>query len=164
VTHDYQSVTWENSAVSTVGSLTVNNYRVIDGDDIHPYTEGWEWRLADIDLRFLDGAAWELGWRYYYIYAIDGYDFGLDHEVTEGDDGTSTIIWEGEEYEIFSTVDMETTDNGEYYYSVGQWAVHVPIGYDGALLAFVNPGNVTDADNQTMSELIDADTVWFRMN
>jgi len=148
----------------TVGDIQLSNFRIIEGDDLREAREGWEWRIVDIRMAFGDDFAHWLGFTWAAVYGIDYYAFSLDENVSSSSDGLHTIYWNGNSYEIYQRLEL-AGDWGDWYFEMlGTFTVHAPIGYDGAVIAFFNGAQLpTEGATVPTSELIDDDTLWFRM-
>jgi hypothetical protein len=79
--------------------------------------------------------------------------------------------YHGVDYEIESNVEFiqnEWVDNNRRGVTVINNELLVPVGYDGAMVVLVNQGNTNDfrTDDGLLvapSDLIDSDTLWFRL-
>lgn len=165
-----------------VGTVTVSNFRIVSSDANHPAREGWEWRIADVKTSFGD-QEFEEGFGIAWTFPIDFYNFSLEHGTNLDGSVNLGITWEGEEYEItnanidfywwidaingvYGDVSIPIPDDADFSDGFGQIAVQVPIGYDGAVVAFNNWERFaakSDTDTASLADFIDGDTVWFRM-
>ena len=150
VTYPYTTICSDDASLTTTGEATVIAYEIFESDEGYPYKEGYEWRVATIEVRFFDENAQKYG-PYAFTRHEDYYDVKLhdDSEVVldEGEDCyayTHTRVWLGQEVETYlrsrdswSSWRKNSSGNYEVFYNV-EFAFQVPEGYNGAVACLEN--------------------------
>lgn len=166
----YKSTT-SNIEIETIAEVTLTDFIIIDGNDKYTKKDGYEWRIARFSTEYSDMNAINHGMKFTSIvedyYTIDGENV----KITVPSGANTTVInYYGEDIAINYTEEVISAEwRNSVFYLVSEAAFLVPVGYDGILIACYNPANniryVTGDDNLPLilSELIDADTIWFRL-
>jgi len=155
VTHPYKSC-YDDMSESTQ-KATVNNVRVIDGDDYYEPKEGYEWVIANCVVEVPENPkVFEIG-----ISKTDYYSYDLSTVFS-----ASTINYYGVDYEIENKTRTIKNTSTILEFDAGYL---VPSGYDGVILIFFNDRNnmIIDYTNPdtivTFDDIIDGDTLFFRL-
>lgn len=164
----YTTASYEDRDVDVTGTAEITDYRVIDGDEIFPAREGYEWHVATIRLVF-DGKDAQTGG------AQSAYTFGdyyiLDDSMSmrEDESGMRTFAadWYGVRVCCWQKTG-ETVENDWYDHELRfTWeeGVLVPKGYDGVLLILYHFRKAADATRLYLpaSEILDDNALVFRM-
>ena len=145
VEYPYTTMCYEDESYDTVGAAMVTRYEIIESADGYEAKDGYEWRLVDIEVLFNDANAWNYG-----ISATtrveDYYNPQLfDDMLVETDESedyysySSTVIHQGQEKEVsYRYVDYWGDWIGEECTYYAQWAMQVPVGYDGMVVGLQN--------------------------
>jgi len=130
------------------------------------FEPGFEWRIISIEAYFNCEVAYRDGW-FFSSRLLDYYSIDLSTDDADnrrmGNDETGvmhtfTVYFNGNDYECKSMIYSHSDSESIYFV----FSFSVPIGYDGVVLAFANAGNLRD-DNSTLADVIDEDTVFFRI-
>ena len=174
--YDYKTATYLDINVETIGQVTLTDVRIIEGDDKREAKEGYEWQIAQIKIELGDAAANQYGTRTRELIGLDYYDFDLDDTANDfeeiGSDEAEesyTVNFYGVDYEVECYSDtlrgewVGNSPNAVYNLEM-EYSFLVPVGYDGVLIAVYNAGNFTEgADEVPLEDLLDQDTLWFRL-
>ncbi|MCL2019895.1 MAG: hypothetical protein FWG70_09080 [Oscillospiraceae bacterium] len=165
VFHPFKVVTSASPNHFTTGKLKAT-YRVFKSDENHEAKEGYEWRSINFIMEFSDenyrnyGNSWlGTGIDYYSV------DFSEENDLNYRDstEDKYVINYLGKEYEVETKGAItRNEDISGVRYTEGFYSALVPVGYDGFMLAFFNPGNYAGQDNAPLSQLFDKDTLFFR--
>lgn len=166
ISYPYVTTTSLKKSKKTTADLTLSDYRVFDSDENHPAKEGYEWRSVYITARFYDKNAQQYAptartqlCDYYDIEAFSNSCIRLENGCLE-----YTVNYCGNEYVITTerrTRFSEWDDESCYYY--GYIYVHVPVGYDGIVLTFLDRGKDIE-DGMYIYDYMDENTLFFRMD
>lgn len=170
-TYPYTTICTDNESKSTTGEATVIAYEIFESDEDHPAKEGYEWRVATIEVRFFDKNAQKYG-AYPFMRHEDYYNVKLyDETVAEVDEGdayfacTAKRIHLGKEAGTYTRIreswsDWRKNSQGqlEVFYNL-ELSVQVPEGYDGAVLV-LQDGNYQEPEG---SYITDCDPEYFLM-
>ena len=166
ISYPYVTTTHLKKSKKTTADLTLSDYRVFDSDENHPAKEGYEWRSVYISVRFYDKNVQQYGTKvrarfcnYYDIEAFDDSCIRLENGCCE-----YTINYCGNEYVITAedrTRFSEWEDDSVYCY--GYIYVHVPVGYDGIVFAFLDGGKDIE-DGMYIYDYMDENSLFFRMD
>lgn len=164
----YTTASFANHDIDVTGTAEITDYRVIDGDEIFPAREGYEWHIATIRLVFSGEDAQSYG-------AQSAYTFGdyyiLDDSVSghADENGMRTFAadWYGMRVKCWQKTG-ETLENdwyGQELRFTWEEGVLVPKGYDGVLLILYNYRLAEDATRLYLpaSEVLDENALVFRM-
>lgn len=167
--YDYVTVCYSDKSKETIGKLTVSNYRVFDGDEAHEALEGYEWHAVTVTVRFDDENAWNYGCNlntchenYYDIVGRDESETELNDKMYQytvnynGVDYTECLYDGGIEYVWSEWVDKACTCTFDLH-------VRVPVGYDGVVQGFRNPG-IEWGEGQYIFDIADENTLFFRLD
>ena len=164
----YTTASYKDHAVDVTGTAQITDYRVIDGDDVFPAREGYEWHVATIRLVFSDEDAQSYGAQSAYTFG-DYYilDNAISMKADENGMRTFAADWYGMRVQCWQKTG-ETVENGWYDRElrfVWEEGVLVPKGYDGALLILYNFRYAEDATRLYLpaSEVLDEEALVFRM-
>lgn len=144
-TYNYVTTCSLNKDYQTNATLTVTNYQTFASDETHEAKEGYEWKIADIEIVLSDDNAYAYGGTYSY-YTTDYYDIEKYNAtcVDNQDEFTPfTVNWNGQDY-----AECQEYDSGEW----GEWIDHtitatrrfealLPVGYDGYTIVYIDSGN-----------------------
>ena len=152
VIYPFEMLCIKDNTRTTMGEAIVTDYRIFDSAEGYEYKEGYEWRVATIQLRVYDDNA-------YYFNASASFRFEDYYTTTLHDDSgsgwqktgedsdysfdTYTLIHQGQEMDAYERY----VDSG---WSKWSWAedetrgnirtvtaeYHVPVGYDGVVVGF----------------------------
>lgn len=133
-TADYITNTFVRPDLDTTGSLLVSDLQIFDYDSTHRTRIGYEWRRADISIRFSDSRSGLYGTRVAFARA----DYYQDQKLQPGKTQESfTVTYQGKDYPC-----QAFYENSGFYFD-GSSNVYdltcyfqVPEGYDGVVLAF----------------------------
>jgi len=176
---------YPNSA--TIGRAVVSSFDIISSDANHEAREGFEWRVIYAELTFRDRITqWQgnrsrtLTFDYYTNEMVGGYGGNIT-EVGEVSDSIVTFNFNGQAHEglfrseVFVSGWEGYTPQAVYTFSF-RFSALVPIGYDGLVFAWHNPGNtVNDVAesgetlgrrdiSSNINDFIDGDTLFFRFS
>lgn len=164
----YTTASSTDRTVDVTGTAEIADYRVIDGDDVFPAREGYEWHIATVRLVFSGEDAQKYG-------AQSAYTFGdyyiLDDSITghADENGMRTFAadWYGMRVKCWQKTG-ETVENdwyGQELRFTWEEGVQVPKGYDGVLLILHNFRLAEDATRLYLpaSEVLDEDALVFRL-
>lgn len=140
--YNYETATYENPDLTTVGDLTVLDYSIIRSDDTHEAKDGYEWRMATLQMVFSDENAHTYGYQpgtslenFYDVRMNDG-------SVVYDDDGnaTFTVNYYGEDMECFCRQDIPINawQEDDTAKVVAIVSFQVPVGYDGCVFGMRN--------------------------
>jgi len=167
--YPYTTMCYEDESYDTVGAAMVTTYDIFESASGYEAKDGYEWRLVDIEVLFYDENAWNYGISattriedYYNPQLFDDMLVELD-ESEEYYSYTSTVIHRGQEQEVYyryvdywsDWIDEECT-----YYA--QWAIQVPIGYDGMVVGLQN-SRMETYDSTYITGCNPEDFVFFRL-
>ena len=187
--HRFDTITCTEFLIDVTGEVTLVNIDVTDNWGNYEAPEGYEFIVADINLTFTQAYVLEYGVNFlpglldFYTYDPSGdvaitYDgvagvlavFGpsLELEVIRGGDPGAISIhgpinYYGEDIEllVYSTFDSEVTQSGVSLNIT--YAIQVPIGYDGMIIAFINARMLENDEDAPAGDYIDRDTLFFRL-
>lgn len=164
----YTTASYEDYDVDVTGTAEITDCRVIDGDEIFPAREGYEWRIATIRLVFAGEDAQKYG-------AQSAYTFGdyyiLDDAISlaEDENGMRTFAadWYGMRVQCWQKTGA-TLENDWYdreLHFTWEEGVQVPKGYDGVLLILYHFILAKDATRLYLpaSEVLNDEALVFRM-
>lgn len=173
VVYPYETLTYHNKDVHTVGTVEFSNYRIVASDEEHEALEGYEWRCVDLTFIYSDDNAWE--------YGTTSSPFSTDYYTckpagTSGDgkdesdvgvmdfNNTYTVNYRGIDYTECQKEDhaLVMEWNNHVYTCQIRFSFRVPIGYDGTVVGAISDGKYNDGDY--IYEVADADTLLFRLD
>lgn len=165
-TYSYHTNCYEAENEKTVGKLTLSDYKIFESDDTHEAKEGYEWRSVHAHVLFDDDNAYFYGMNmadcYENYYDIIGWD---DSVRTEDDIRYYTVIYNGEIFDA-CRVKRENAKYGEWINETCTWDAwyyaQVPVGYDGCIIGFRDPGNEW-GEGKYIFDVADENTLFFRM-
>lgn len=174
-TYPYTTICSNDQSKLTTGEATVIAYEIFASADGYPEKEGYEWRVATMEVRFFDENAQTYGpyafSRYEDYYCVKLHD-DTDVEQDESDAYecyTQTRIYCGQEVETCVRIsdswsDWVTDASGNYacYYNI-EFAFQVPEGYDGAV-AVLADGSYELPENSYITDCDPEYFLMFRLN
>jgi hypothetical protein len=174
-TYPYRTRTPLDFNVTSVGELTITDYRIIESDDEHEAKEGYEWRIIQWQVVFYDENV-QYGVARFCFVTIDYYidsDFELNQDARISADAEDiySVNFYGEEKETlrnFRTIRSELVEND--WFVEAEYSFLVPIGYDGVVPIFFNAvhnGEVAGigyGNVEHWTDIIDDDALLFRLD
>lgn len=164
----YTTASIADHAVDVTGTAEITDYRVIDGDEIFPAREGYEWHVATIRLVFSGEDAQQNGAQSAYTFG-DYYilDDSISGHADENGMRTFAADWYGMRVKCWQKTG-ETVENdwyGQELRFTWEEGVLVPKGYDGVLLILFNFRQAEDATRLYLpaSDVLDEEALVFRM-
>jgi len=175
VTYPYTTICSDDESKTTTGEATVIAYEVFESDEGYPAKEGYEWRVATIEIRFFDENAQKFG-----PYAFTRHE---DYYNVKLHDDSETVVEESEDYTLYAhkriyfEQEVETyyrtrdswsnwrkdaQGNLECFYNV-EFAFQVPVGYDGAVAA-LEDGGYEEPENAYLTDCDPAYFLLFRLD
>ncbi len=171
----YATATSDDPSMLTTGEATVTSYEIFDSADGYPATEGYEWRVVKMEVRFYDENTSKYGCQTSATFD-DYYNSKLHSDTFKQEDKTDQytlysyhIIHEGQETEGFcyfsaSWGDWYTGEAGnDEIIRYIQWDFLVPVGYDGSV-ACLRDARTQWPDGAYITDLNPADFLLFRAN
>ena len=172
-TYDYHTLCYVDPSIATVGKMTMSNYRVITSDATYAAKAGYEWRIVCFNFVYDD---------------VNAYDYGTMSRTTDYD------YYTGETFEFYTDTDIDPESNKDFfdiefngktatcrdsyilldrdwYDDVYVWsfeyAIQVPVGYDGFVSAIRSAAHESDHENgsdtvDSAAVLSDPQTLYFR--
>ena len=152
VIYPFEMMCIKDNTRTTMGEVIVTDYQIFDSAEGYEYKEGYEWRVATIQIRVYDDNAYyfnasaSIRFEDYYTTTLHD-DSGSGWQETSEDSDyffdTYTLIHQGQEMEAYERY----VDSG---WSKWSWAegekrgnirtftaeYHVPVGYDGVVVGF----------------------------
>lgn len=156
----------KNESKKTTADLFLTNYHAFESDNKHPAREGYEWRAVYVEIRFYDTNANKYGVKvgvsYENYYDIEEWDNSC--VSLENGNYEFTVNYCGNEYDVTVDNRMQFGEWIEGYmkYS-GYIYAHMPVGYDGVVIGFLDPSIATE-DGMHIYDVVDENTLFFRMD
>jgi len=170
---DFQTVTFLDSEVETVGSAVLLFVNVFEYESGFPQVDGYEYVRARLMMTFDDESAAELGYRYI-LGHVDFYNMNLDDPALpinllseSGIPGfmisNRTLNFHGVEREYFVKYDeiMTTWEDGSAV-AIRELTFLIPTGYNGIILYLSSAANWAD-DDRVIGDNINESTLFFRL-
>ena len=164
----YTTASYEDHDVDVTGTAEITDYRVIEGDEVFPAREGYEWHIATVRLAFSGDDAKKGGaqvaWTYGDFYITD------DSMANKEDDrGLRPFAadWYGARVQCWqktgATLENDWFDRELRF--TWEEGVQVPKGYDGVLLILYNFRLAKDATRLYLpaSDVLNDNALVFRM-
>jgi hypothetical protein len=155
-TYELETITAKDAEKSTIGLVSVESYEIFESAEGYEALEGYEWRVVKFACEFRDDNAQDYGFwinsriEDYYTTTLHD-DSSVDTYVGDGESISEYIVnWHGQEMPATEHWSTESTgwqkdENGEYYNTrYYTYAVRVPVGYDGGVLAVYDYGIAVD--------------------
>ena len=160
-----------DSSLLTTGEVRVADYRILSSDSLHPLTDGYEWRLLDLEVEFSDENA-RLNGVQISSGGTDYYDIALrDDSAVPGsnpEEESFLVSYHGEEcpcrmleHSAWSGW-QDTEDGRRVNVCTVSWAYQVPIGYDGCV-AGLRGSQYEWPEDQYLYEFYDGNFLFFRL-
>lgn len=169
---EYVTACKSDITLLTVGEARVADYRVVPSDSLHPLTDGYEWRLLDIELTFSDENA-RLNGVQISTGGADFYDIALRDGSTEPgknpEEETFLVSYRGEEKVCRMLTHSEwsgwkdSNDGRRINVCTVSWAYQVPVGYDGCVACLRGSQNAWPED-QHLYDIYDGNFLMFRLS
>jgi len=166
VSYEYETATFANSELSTVGTA-VFDYETFESDETHSAKEGYLWKRVVITTSFGDENGQVAGIRTSLLFNLDYYNFsnselaGLSSEKVIEEE--RTISFSGEEYSVatrYELLDSGWGEDGNPYIKMS-FECQVPAEYDGMVVALCHAGNREKGNREL--DRIDERSLIFRM-
>lgn len=171
--YPYTTICNEYEGCNTTGEAKVTSYEIFESAEGYAYKEGYEWRVAKMEVRFTDKMARNYGMRaririedYYNVALLDDYNV-YDEEA---DLTTYKLIHQGKQMEGYYRTHTEYSDwhrdaNGvKQCIFYAQWAFHVPVGYDGCVAGLVDFSRVPkDVEDYYITDMEPDMFLFFRL-
>ncbi len=164
VTYDYvTSVSKDDPSTKTTGHLTFYNYHIVENMEYLENIDGYEWRSVHVNILF-DGEYASQNPSFENYYDIEGWDDSSFLDESSGN-RLYTVNYLGEDYpkctyrsfnDRWSYFGNITTYDCDHYF-------RVPIGYDGAVISYLDYGNTWD-DGMYIYDVADKNTLFFRLD
>ncbi len=177
VKYPYTTVCYENTNYTTTGEAIVTYYGVFESGEGYEYKEGYEWRVVEMKVSVTDSNArkygFSVGSRIEDYYTTKYHD---DTSVYDEETGMTTVklFYQGQEMEGYWRTESEYSgwhydENGiKQNVFTGEWAFHVPVGYDGCVAGIVDKSRAPDLEDPDLDYYITdypADMfLFFRLN
>ena len=171
---------------TTVGQLKVINYRVVEAEGDFKLRDGYEWRIVRFISEFSDENANDYG--YFTPANVIDYYLGEGYpdyppEIVTGESGVEyerveypvTITGQSYRCECLMRVYASEWRDTTSFYDM-EYAISVPAGYDGLVMAFFNAKYITDDAGNILEDslsygdllpldgiLADTDSLFFRL-
>ena len=164
----YTTASYEDYDVDVVGTAEIVDYAVIEGNEIFPAREGYEWHVASVRIVFSGDDAKKNGaqvaWTYGDHYILDD---SMAARADENGLRPFAADWYGMRVQCWQTTGPYTEEDWydrELRFS-WQEGVLVPKGYDGVLLIFYHYRLMKNASQLYLpaSEVLDDTVPVFRM-
>lgn len=171
---NYTTITSTDPELTTVGIARLLHIDIFESDVDYPYKPGYEYIVARFMITFDDENARTHGFTYL-IGQLDFFGFDPDeiviphNELRDSDIPDFKIAnrmlnYFGNEYEYFIKYTLiQKMQVGNIWYLEFEYAFLVPAGYDGMVVYISSSANWSDADNRTISDNFDDDTLFFRL-
>ncbi|MBR4290821.1 MAG: hypothetical protein IKT52_09300 [Oscillospiraceae bacterium] len=175
VAYPYTTICSEDETAVTTGEATVIAYEIFESEEGYPGREGYEWRVASIEVRFFDENAQKYGaypfYRHENYYNVKLYDQSIE-ELNESEEyyaQTALCTYYEQEVEIYlrirdswSSWRKDSSGNDECYYNI-EFAFQVPIGYDGAVVG-LEDGSYEYPEDSYITDCDPSYSLLFRLN
>lgn len=175
----YAFINWcaDNEELETFGEATVVSYEIFESADGYAPLEGYEWRMATIEIRFSDDNAWEYGIDGIFMSFEDYYNTKLLDDTAEVVEETDTynqyrytVIHNGQEMDAYCFDNAGTWSdwyenedgNHECKFTIVEEFL-VPVGYDGCVVSLAN-GRLEWPDGSHITDLDPEEFLLFRLN
>ena len=186
--YQYDTLTCMEIIVYMGGEITLLTVEVASKWGNYEAPEGYEFIVAEFDAAFMNFLAYELGVDLI-VGLLDYYSFDpsgelakpegveamwailgptVDLEVIKKEDrgvisGDGLINYYGEDIEfmLFTAIDYNWGRDGSSFDLT--YAVQVPIGYDGIVIAFIDSQKLEDNEDGPAGDYIDRNTLLFRL-
>ena len=175
----YAFINWcaDNEELETFGEATVVSYEIFESADGYAPLEGYEWRMATIEIRFSDDNAWEYGIDGIFMSFEDYYNTKLLDDTAEVVEETDTynqyrytVIHNGQEMDAYCFDNAGTWSdwyenedgNHECKFTIVEEFL-VPVGYDGCVVSLAN-GRLEWPDGSHITDLDPDEFLLFRLN
>ena len=141
--YDYETNCYEDTPHRIKGIVDVMSYTVVASDATHEAKDGYEWRIAILEISFPDENSQKYGYRYGYN-MTDYYNIRLledswvnvgdyDSNVPHNRSSSFLVSYHGREMECYSTIKL--VGMGPRYQHI-QVSIQVPVGYDGIVFGY----------------------------
>lgn len=163
VAYPYTTICGDDESKLTTGEATVIAYEIFKSAEGFEEKDGYEWRVATIEVRFFDENAQKYGCYPFYRYE-DYYCTQLhDDTLVELDESEGYLsyavnrIFCGQEVETYvrirdswSSWRKDASGNLECFYNI-EFAFHVPESYDGAVAVLAN-GSFEESEDSYITD------------
>jgi hypothetical protein len=176
-TYPYTSACVMDRTVYSTGSVTVNDYRIVEAEEDFESKNGFEWRIIDWIMEFSDDNVH----KYNVFHSSYSYDFYDGKYYPEG----SGEIFTGSQHEyesekFFVNYFGQDIECEQRIFHDGSWrdqvciiegttAISVPVGYDGGVHVFMNAvyildesGEIIDPEPSIAEAAAQAGNLYFR--
>ncbi len=153
---------YDTTEYTTAGKITFSDYEVFESDDTHDALEGYEWRAITRTIIFDDENAYNYG---YSGFALLSEDYYKCSDSTDDTYNENTLNYNGTDYNDCKTESEVLQDgwNDDIFTRQIRVFFRVPKGYDGKVVTVVRYNSATWDDDALITDIIDDDTVFFRL-
>lgn len=151
-----------DSVHTTTGKVTFSDFEIFASDDEHEALEGYEWRAVTATTIYDDENAHEYGYQTYASW-VDYYEIADFADSYNDTTNTYMVNYNGIDYsdiQIYYETLQDGWNNDVNTFSIRVYC-HVPIGYDGIVLAYYNAAN--EDNGKYINEVADENTIFFRL-
>ncbi len=152
---------YDTTEYTTAGKITFSDYDVFESDETHEALEGYEWQAVTITTVFDDENAYNYGYSGFASLSEDYYNTDTYNESTD----TYTLNYNGTDYTEVKS-ESEVLQNGwndDIFTRQARIFFHVPKGYDGNVVTVIRYNSATWDDDAPITDIIDDNTVFFRL-
>lgn len=153
---------YNTTEYTTTGKITFSDYEVFESDDTHDALEGYEWRAITTTIIFDDENSYNYGYSGFTTLSDDYYN---SYDSTDDTYDENTINYNGTDYTDVKT-ESEVLQNGwtdDIFTYQDRIYFRVPKGYDGKVITVIRYNSATWDDDAPITDIIDDDTVFFRL-
>jgi len=157
----------------TIGEVTLKEVSVTDSFKDNAALDGYEFLSANFVVTFSDSVAQSNGARWTYS-NLDFYTFDpaaaivyysdlKDSEIPGFTVGSKPINYYGIDWDIHISFDANSAWSGNSLNLTLNYTFMVPVDYDGVIITFTNSALILDKDNLKTGDLLDDDSLFFRL-
>lgn len=145
---------YDTNEITTTGKITFSDYEIFESDDTHEALEGYEWRAITTTIIFDDDNANNYGFSSFALISDDYYT-----------SDTNAINYNGTDYTDVKSENevLQSGWNDSNFTRQERTFYRVPKGYDGIVVTVVSYDSATWNDDASITDIIDHDTVLFRL-
>ena len=175
VTSPYTTLCGDEEGLFTTGEAVVTSYEIFDSAEGYLGTDGYEWRVVKMEVRFFDQNAQDYG-MVTFSNAEDYYNTKLHddtyRDIKEEDNSTYRsyrTLYQGQEEEIYEKTTtywggwQESEDGRQESVTYYEWAMRVPVGYDGCVVG-LRDGRLEWKDGTYITDYDPSNFLLFRLN
>lgn len=153
---------YDTTEYTTAGKITFSDYDVFESDETHEALDGYEWRAVTLTLVFDDENAYNYGYSGFTPLSDDYYKC---YDSTDDTYNENTLNYNGTDYNDCKTESevLQNDWNDNIYTYQTRLFFRVPKGYDGKVVTMIRYNSSTWDDDAPITDIIDDDTVFFRL-